>query len=71
MQNETASTAFLKYGSVFRKFSQDLEKSMICQEIRISSQQSLSTFLFFSCDTYVEVQSGIGGLLVRALHSAR
>ena len=64
MQNETASTAFLKYGSVFRNFSQDLEKSMICQEIRISSQQTLSTFLFFSCDTYVEVQSGIGVLLV-------
>lgn len=64
MQNETASTAFLKYGSVFRKFSQDLVKSMVCQEIRISSQQSLSTFLFFSCDAYIEVQNGIGVLLV-------
>ena len=25
MQNETASTAFLKYGSVFRKFNENLE----------------------------------------------
>ena len=27
MQNETASTAFLKYGSVFRSFTENLEKT--------------------------------------------
>ena len=64
MQNETASTAFLKYGSVFRNFTESLEKTLTCQEKRISAQQSLSTFLSFSCDTYLEVQSGIGVLLV-------
>jgi AraC-like DNA-binding protein len=64
MQNETASTAFLKYGSVFRNFSEEFKKSLICQAKRIPAQQSLSQFLQFSCDTYIEVQSGIGVLLV-------
>ena len=64
MQNETASTAFLKYGSVFRNFSEEFKASLICQAKRIPAQQSLSQFLQFSCDTYIEVQSGIGVLLV-------
>ena len=64
MQNETASTAFLKYGSVFRNFSQEQASALICQARRILAQQSLSQFLYFSCDTYIEVQSGLGVLLV-------
>lgn len=64
MQNETASTAFLKYGSVFRNFNEELEQSLVCQPKRILAQQSLSQFLRFSCDTYIEIQSGIGVLLV-------
>ena len=64
MQNETASTAFLKYGSVFRNFNEELKDSLICQAKRIPAQQTLSQFLRFSCDTYIEVQSGIGVLLV-------
>lgn len=64
MQNETASTAFLKYGSVFRNFNEELEQSLVCQPKRILAQQSLSQFLRFSCDTYIEIQSGLGVLLV-------
>ncbi len=64
MQNETAGTAFAKYGNVFRDFNEDLEKSLICQAKRIVLQQSHSQFLRFSCDTYIEIQSGIGVLLV-------
>lgn len=64
MQNETASTAFIKYGSVFRSFSDELKDSLICQSRRILAQQTLSQFLYFSCDIYIEVQSGIGVLLV-------
>ena len=64
MQNETAGTAFLKYGSVFRDFNEELKESLICQTKRIHAQQSLSLFLSFSCDTYIEVQSGIGILFV-------
>jgi AraC-like DNA-binding protein len=41
-----------------------MKSSLICQVRRIPAQQSLSQFLQFSCDTYIEVQSGIGVLLV-------
>ena len=64
MQNETAGTAFLKYGSVFRNFNEKQFEELVCQTRRITAQQSLSQFLHFSCDTYIEVQSGIGVLLV-------
>lgn len=64
MQNETAGTAFAKYGSVFRNFTENLESTLICQAKRILAQQFHSQFLRFSCDTYIEVQSGIGVLLV-------
>ena len=64
MQNETASTAFLKYGSVYRNFTAEQVNSLMCQERRILPQQTLSQFLHFSCDTYIEVQNGIGILLV-------
>ncbi len=64
MQNETASTAFLKYGSVYRKLTEEQEQSLIHQSRRIPTQRTLSQFLHFSCDIYIEVQSGIGILLV-------
>ena len=64
MQNETAGTAFLKYGSVFRNFNEKQFESLISQVKRVTAQQSLSQFLHFSCDTYIEVQNGIGVLLV-------
>lgn len=64
MQNETAGTAFLKYGSVFRNFNENQKESLVSQTKRITPQQSLSQFLHFSCDAYIEVQSGIGVLLV-------
>ena len=64
MQNETAVTAFLKYGSVFRNFNEKQFESLISQVKRVTAQQSLSQFLHFSCDTYIEVQNGIGVLLV-------
>lgn len=64
MQNETAGTAFLEYGSVYKKLDEKLEQSMIRQTRRIQAQQTHSQFLHFSCDTYVEVQNGIGILLV-------
>lgn len=64
MQNETASNAFLKYGSVYRKLSPEKEESLIFQVKRVTDQNTLSQFLRFSCDTYIEVQTGIGFLLV-------
>ena len=64
MQNETAGTAFLKYGSVFRNFNETELSALVCQTRRFTAQQSLSQFLQFSCDIYIKVQSGIGVLLV-------
>lgn len=64
MQKETASTSFLKYGSVYRKLGIEKEESLICQIRRVTAQSTLSQFLRFSCDTYIEVQSGTGFLLV-------
>ena len=64
MQNETASTAFFKYGNVYRNLDDAVENPMVCQIKRIPAQQTHSQFLRFSCDTYIEVQNGIGVLLV-------
>ena len=64
MQNETASTAFWEYGSVYKELDTSPESGLICQTKHIPAQRSLSQFLHFSCDTYIEVQSGIGILLV-------
>ena len=64
MQNETASAAFAKYGNVFRAFTEEQQKALVCSTRQILSQQSLSQFYCFNCDTYIEVLSGIGVLLV-------
>ena len=64
MQNETASTAFLEYGSVYKKMSDELREKLICQPKRITAQRYQSQFLRFDCDVYIEIQNGIGILLV-------
>ncbi len=64
MQNETASAAFANFGSVYKNYSKENEPDLIRQTKRITTQRSLSQFLHFNCDTYIEVQSGIGVLLV-------
>lgn len=64
MQKETASAEFLTFGSVYRQLGEEQRKSLICQTKRASTQRSLSQFLHFSCDTYLEIKSGIGVILV-------
>ena len=64
MQNETASTSFLEYGSVYKKMNEELRAKLICQPKRITAQRYQSQFLRFDCDVYLEIQSGIGILLV-------
>lgn len=64
MQKETSNTAFLPYGSVYKKMDEQLHSQLTCQTQRVSSQRSLSQFLHFSCDTYLETQEGLGILLV-------
>ena len=64
MQKETSNTAFLTYGSVYKKMDDQLRSRLTCQSQRFFPQKCLSQFMLFSCDTYIEVQSGIGILLV-------
>lgn len=64
MQNETAGTAFLEYGSVYKKMKDELRNQLTCQPKRITAQRYQSQFLRFDCDVYIEIQSGIGILLV-------
>ena len=64
MQNETVSAAFKEYGSVYKKMIEDKKNSMICQTMHIPAQRFLSQFLHFSCEAYLEVESGTGILLV-------
>lgn len=64
MQNETASTAFWEFGSAYKKLSDETNHPLIRQTKRVPAQRLLSQFLHFSCDIYIEVQSGIGILLV-------
>ena len=68
MQNETASTAFLEFGSVYKNSLTETHTDLIRQTKRLTAQQCVSQFLAFDCDTYIEVQSGIGVLL--ASHDA-
>lgn len=64
MQGETAEASFLRYGGIFQSLSEEQKRTMICQPKQILALNSLSQFFSYSCDTYIEVQSGSGVLLV-------
>lgn len=64
MQKETAGIDFHIFGSVYKQLDEESSKNLICQTKRVIAQRSLTQFLHFSCDTYIEVKSGIGVLLV-------
>ena len=64
MQNETAGIAFKDYGTVYKNLPEEERNAMVCQNMTITAQRSLSQFFHFSCDAYLEVQSGTGVLLV-------
>lgn len=64
MQKETAGSEFLEFGSVYKQLGEEVLSELICQSRRLTAQRFVSQFLYFSCDTYLEIQSGIGVLLV-------
>ena len=64
MQNETAGDAFLDYGCVYKKMTDEKRNLLVCQTLVIQAKRTLSQFLQFSCDAYLEVQNGTGILLV-------
>ena len=62
MQNETTSVAFAEFGTVYKNYTVEGRDNLIRQTKHIPSQRFL--FLHFNCDTYIEIQSGIGMILV-------
>ena len=64
MQNETAGEAFMEYGFVYKRMSMQKRSSLKCHAMLIQSQSTISRFLHFGCDAYIEVNNGTGILLV-------
>ena len=63
MQNETASTAFLEFGSVYKTMDEELRASLTPQTRTFSEQRFQSQFFCFSHEVYLEIRSGLGVLL--------
>ncbi len=64
MQNETASSAFLKYGHTYKELTPEENASLISQTSFFSSQRTVSQLFCYDCDVRCEVQGGLGILLV-------
>lgn len=69
MQNETASTAFLEFGSVYKTMDDALRAELTPQTRAFPEQRFQSQFFCFSSEVYLEIRSGLGILLAsRDIH---
>ena len=66
MQRETSNDSFWEYGSTYRQSIGEQRPDLIHQCMTAITRRYVSQFYCFNCDTYIEVQSGIGILLVSA-----
>ena len=64
MQNETAGTAFAEFGSVYKSMDERLRAGLSVQTRHFPMQRSQSQFFCFGGEVYLEIQSGLGILLV-------
>ena len=64
MQNETASVAFLEFGSVYKKMDEQLRQALTLQTRQFPTQRYQSQFYYFASEVYIEIRSGLGILLV-------
>lgn len=64
MQNAPASEAFDSYGCVYNRMTEEKRNALVCQSMLIQAHRTHSQFLHFSCEVYLESQSGSGILLV-------
>lgn len=64
MQNETAGEAFLEFGSTYKKINDSLLSNLSCSTKIITAHNTISQFTSLPSDSYIEIQSGIGILLV-------
>ena len=64
MQRETSNDSFLDYGSVYHQPIGREHPELIHQTMVALTRRYVSQFYCFNCDTYLQVKSGIGVLLV-------
>ena len=64
MQRETSNDTFLDYGSVYHQPIDREHPELIHQTMVAITRRYVSQFYCFNCDTYFQVKSGIGVLLV-------
>ena len=64
MQRETSNDSFLDYGSVYHQPIDHEYPKLIHQTMVAITRRYVSQFYCFNCDTYLQVKSGIGVLLV-------
>ena len=64
MQRETSNDSFLDYGSVYHQPIDREHPELIHQTMVALTRRYVSQFYCFNCDTYLQVKSGIGVLLV-------
>ena len=64
MQNETSGENFRIYGSVYREAIHPEQSDLIRQTAESITHRYVTQLHMFDCDAYLQVQSGIGVLLV-------
>lgn len=64
MQRETSNDSFLEYGQTYHEPIRLTHPDLIHQHQTAITRRYVSQFYCFNCDTYIEVQDGIGVLLV-------
>ena len=64
MQKETASVEFLAFGSVYKNMDEQLRQRLTLQTRQFPMQRFQSQFFFFGSEVYLEIQRGLGILLV-------
>lgn len=64
MQRETSNDSFLEYGQTYHEPIRLTHPDLIHQHLTAITRRYVSQFYCFNCDTYIEVQDGIGVLLV-------
>ena len=64
MQLKTSSTQFEKYGSIYREPLNLTDSGMITRDWHVNAERNVTQLYCFDCEVYLEMQSGMGALLV-------
>lgn len=67
MRKKTSSTEFKKYGEVYHSpILYDISQ-MVAKQWQISAERNVSKLQIFDCECYIEIQSGLGAIIIRDL----